>query len=292
MKSIGRERNGYHRLWWYGINDNTRQAARGAEVKGSMLRAGRFFLNYFGLHLLKLSWSFFGGRVLGGLRDWLTADVQIRFSDDEDRGITFHLSLSRLASVWITLPLPRALLTPWMINDRVFGVRLGYIGDIAWILFAHAEWAEDCGMTDYYRRQNPRRHTNAQLWPGWEVKLRWPPVLTWLFGRAKTDKRVVSVTPVEIPLDGRTYPATVALEAWETRRARWPWAYRRRLSSNIEVPAPPRFAGKGENSWDCGDDGIYGMSSSELSPASVVGQYVKRVLENRERYGMPRAEAS
>jgi len=59
------------------------------------------------------------------------------------------------------------------------------------------------------------------------------------------------------------------------------------VSSNLEVPQPPQFSGKGESSWDCGDDGIYGMGSRETSPAKTVGEYIKRVLENRERYGMP-----
>jgi hypothetical protein len=281
--------NGYHRLWWYGINDNERRLARGVTVKGSMLRAGRWFLHYYGATALKLSWSFFGGRVLCGWRDWFRADAVLRFSTGDDRGVTLHLSLSRLASAWITVGLPQRWLSPWMIEDRDFGVRLGYIGDIAWVQIGHAEWAESTGMGDYYRRgHGSQRYSRAQLWPGWEIKLRWPRVLDWVLGRAKRDKRILSTVSVQIPLDGRTYAGTVNIEAWETRRARWPWAYGKSVSSYIDVPHPPQFAGKGENSWDCDDDGIYGMGSRETSPAAVVGDYIKRVLESRERYGMPR----
>lgn len=288
MRSIGRERNGYTRWWWYSINDNRRLISRGVEeYTGSILRHGRWYLYYFGTTLLKLSWSFFGGRVLGGLRDWLTADVMVSFNDDEDRGVTLHLSLSRLFSVWVTVALPRRWLSPWMIHDRVFGVRLGYIGDIAWVLIAHAAWAEDCGMTGFYRRQKPRKYTDAQLWPGWEIKIRWPRVLDWIFGRSKHEVRIVAETPVRFQMDGREVEATVRVEARENRRPRWPWAYRKSIGSWIEVPKPPQFAGKGENSWDCGDDGIYGMGSRETSPAAVVGDYIKAVLESRERYGMP-----
>lgn len=288
MASTGRERNGYSRWWWFSINDNRRLIARGVEeYTGSILRHGRWYLHYFGTTLLKLSWCFFGGRVLGGLRDWFTADALVSFNDDEGRGITLHLSLSRLFSVWITVALPSAWLSPWMIHDRVFGVRLGYIGDIAWLLIAHAAWAEDCGMTDYYRRQEPRKYTDAQLWPGWEIKLRWPRVLDWTLGRSEHTVRIVAETPVRFQMDGREVEATVRVEARESRRPRWPWAYRKSLGSWIEVPKPPQFAGKGENSWDCGDDGIYGMGSRETSPAAVVGDYIKAVLKNRERYGMP-----
>lgn len=287
MKQLGKERGGYHTFWWYLINDNRRSIARGMEAKGSILREGRFYLNYYGYHALKLSWNLLGGTVLGGWKDWLSADAEIRLSYEEDPGITLHLSLSRLIAVWITIGLPRRWLTSWMLSDRTFGIKLGYIGDIAWITFAHAQWAEDCGMTDYYRRQNPRTHTDLQLWPGWELKIKWPPVLDWVLGRAKHHKTDVQSTYVKIPLDNKEYDGKLTIEQRYFKRPRWPWAYRRAYTSYLEVKSPPRFAGKGESSWDCGDDAIYGFGTNELRPASVVGLYVKRVLENRERYGMP-----
>lgn len=52
---------------------------------------------------------------------------------------------------------------------------------------------------------------------------------------------------------------------------------------------PPAFSGKGENSWDGGDDGIYGIGF----PIDKVGAtydgaiqaYIVKVIENRKRYG-------
>lgn len=278
---VGAERNGYHAWWWFFTNDNRKRVGR-QEIYGSILKYGRFRLYRYGFSLLSASWRF--GSQLSGL------DLVLRL--DTDDGATVHFSVFGLVSLWLTLGLKRRWLEPWMLDDREFGVRLGYIGDIAWIQIAHAEWGTSTGMLDYYQREKPPRYTPLQLWPGWEIKLRWPRVDRWLFGMEKRDKVVVSQESVAFEMDGRKYHGLISWEQWETRRPRWPWAYSRSQTAWIEVNDPPRFAGKGENSWDCDDDGIYGTGSRERTAAGVVGDYIKRVLQNRERYGMPRAVAS
>lgn len=66
---------------------------------------------------------------------------------------------------------------------------------------------------------------------------------------------------------------------------------------------PPAFSGKGENSWDCGDDGIWGCSIA-IPPAlgiafaeirhkaerqaiidAAIAGYIEKVQQNRQRYG-------
>jgi hypothetical protein len=211
---------------------------------------------------------------------------------DDDPGIQLHLSLFGLPGLWMTFGTPRRWFQRWMISDRVFGVRLGYIGDIAWVSIAHTQWAEDCGMTSYYRAEKPRRYTNAQLWPGWLLKLRWPPVTRWLFGHVDFKIEDLRQKAVSYDFDGRKYHALLKWQRYTWRRERLPWPHRTRYSTYIEHTDPPQFAGKGENSYDCDDDGIYGMSSQEKTEAGVVGDYIKAVLKNRERYGKPRDRAT
>lgn len=66
----------------------------------------------------------------------------------------------------------------------------------------------------------------------------------------------------------------------------------------VEIKNPPKHAGKGENSWDCGDDGTYGMSrpysgpdikSIWLNQESVFEycclKYCEHVVRDIQKYG-------
>jgi hypothetical protein len=66
------------------------------------------------------------------------------------------------------------------------------------------------------------------------------------------------------------------------------WTYRfgivkRRDSVDLRIDGGIPFSGKGENSWDCGDDGLYGTGGDTLEKA--IGHVVTYVLERRKRYG-------
>ena len=74
------------------------------------------------------------------------------------------------------------------------------------------------------------------------------------------------------------------------RRERWLRPKDVRRGFQIKALQPPQFAGKGENSWDCGDDGIYEMSTfTARNVGEAVAEYVKHVLGYRKRYGLPSA---
>lgn len=261
------------------VCNDAEKVIHGVRMGGSVFREGRFFLYAGNRERLYASWSFWN------TLNWL--EVYCR-ADSEDALVKLGLILPRLAYLCVGIGVPRRWLDPWMIHDRVFALKVWYISSLVTALVAHADWAEDCGMTDYYRRQEPRRYTNRQLWPGWEIVVKFPPVLRWILGAAKIEKAVIDTKPVTVELDGRRYEGTWQLERWQTTRPRWPWPYRVRISSYIDMPHPPQFAGKGENSWDCDDDGIYGMGTNEATVGGAVGEYVKAVLKNRERYGAAR----
>ena len=45
------------------------------------------------------------------------------------------------------------------------------------------------------------------------------------------------------------------------------------------------FEGKGENGWDCGEDGLYGCGSNGASIEHAIGTTVEKVLDTRRRRG-------
>ena len=259
-------------------NDAERRVG-GISLGGSAWRAGRFFVHSSGRSRAMVWWHFFS-RL-----NW--AEVSVKFDTEEGGEIALGVIVPWLASFGISLPLPTRWLRPWMIQDRVFDLRLGYIGDIAWIEVAWAQWAQDCGMTDYYRRERPRKYTDLQLWPGWQLKLRWPPLLDWVFGKRKYRQETRRSMPIQILMDMHQHDGLWTLRETWSERQRWPWRYHVRFYSDIDMPDPPQFAGKGENSWDCGNDGICGMSSRELTPLGAIGDYMAAVMKARAKYGMP-----
>lgn len=89
---------------------------------------------------------------------------------------------------------------------------------------------------------------------------------------------------VRIPMPEGEYAAVLTPQRQTWTRPRW---FRHvRDSFDISIPNGIPFAGKGENSWDCGDDGLFGMSADgtvEQAIEAVRGT----VLRSRQRYGMP-----
>lgn len=73
------------------------------------------------------------------------------------------------------------------------------------------------------------------------------------------------------------------------------------ISVKIDINDPPMRSGKGENSWDCGDDGSYGLSTrwegsqihwknmKELQEQAT-WLYVESVLKDSKRYGGSNSE--
>lgn len=127
----------------------------------------------------------------------------------------------------------------------------------------------------------PGTHKRAPKWRDFSLDL-----IDLFLGRAVyTSTTLKDGIAVEIPLPEKTYPATAKLETATWKRPRWPFTTRRE-SVWLEIPSPGLpFAGKGENSYDLGDDGFYGLGSDSLSIPKAIGHAVTATLERREKYG-------
>jgi len=103
-----------------------------------------------------------------------------------------------------------------------------------------------------------------------------------ILGRVKFTERDLETFPVRIPLPEGVYDgvATVKENTW--KRPRW-FAYTR-ISTWVEMGLGLPFPGKGENSWDCGEDALCGYGSDSTQYWDIVADGVRACLQNRCRY--------
>ncbi len=80
------------------------------------------------------------------------------------------------------------------------------------------------------------------------------------------------------------YPLKLQREIRTWKHARWPFTLYHRYV-DIEAVRAAESQGKGENSWDCGPDAIWGMSSPGHSYEDAVAAYVKATLRDRRKRG-------
>jgi hypothetical protein len=108
-----------------------------------------------------------------------------------------------------------------------------------------------------------------------------------LFGKTKYSTRTLEERAIKIAMPEGTYDATAKREASSWLRPRWPWSpfSKRRTTVKIEIPGGIGIPGKGENSWDCGDDALFGMSCSADTIEEAIGKVIASALKTRRRYG-------
>ena len=111
--------------------------------------------------------------------------------------------------------------------------------------------------------------------------------LDFLFGRQKHRERDLEAVETLVPTPEGGVLATVRLfeSTWERRR--WPWWPLTRCldRAEIELREPIPVPGKGENSWDCGEDAIYSLTCPARTVSEAVAAVVESYTRTRERHG-------
>lgn len=109
----------------------------------------------------------------------------------------------------------------------------------------------------------------------------------FVFGRTKHFECVLSVHEASATLPEGLYDCTVTMkrEWWQRPRAFWRTATVTR--AHIDCPSGIPVPGKGENSWDCGDDAIYGRTAPADDLAGALKELAADVLKTRRRRGVP-----
>jgi hypothetical protein len=140
-------------------------------------------------------------------------------------------------------------------------------------------------------------HSRGLWWRFWSPSMSWSsktpkwrdghfdPTDFLLGGTRCTTEQVGEPVEVLVPMPEASYRGVVKIERRVWTRPRWPWPVVERTGATIDMIEGVPFPGKGENSWDCGEDAIFGTGSDEPTPEAAVAAVVKAALNNRRRYG-------
>lgn len=180
---------------------------------------------------------------------------------EQEDGLTLHAALPPF-SFWLGLPVPRR------IHER-----FGWRGVVLFSLKVHdrALWWQFGGNNMEWSSTTPRWKHGCFHFDD------------FLLGQQKFSERVLSTHEVLIPMPEGPYQAKLKLEECEWKRPRWPWPIRRR-TAQVEIPVGIPHQGKGENSWDCGEDALFGLSCEAWTVDEAISKTVASALKSRRKY--------
>jgi hypothetical protein len=169
-------------------------------------------------------------------------------------------------------------------------------------LFGWGVWIGP-GDSDSERREYGIAFHNGSLWwrwgadiMGWDSRTpKWRDccfhVSEWILGsRTSEVAEILEEREIQIPMPEGCYPAKARLEM---RVQRGRFRTRRWRCVNLDVVDTKGgipHDGKGENSWDCGSDGTYGVYMHVDSIEQAIGNLIASSLRDRARYGNSFAE--
>lgn len=249
---------------WHAQNLNERRHG----PDGPMWRHGRAWFHWWGLKpelsrlCLGVEW------VIWRPRDcWFRARLSINDAFGEDYDLSGSLSLPWLgAFYWYWEGLWPKCLERRLPKDKEFKVEL--YQEYLWVDF----WWSDPAM-------NWGRNTNR--FPAFHLSINWKDLL---LGKERHElKHLTDWQEIVVPMPEGSYRGKVRIEQRTWSRPRWPWK-RVRTAADIDMIEGVPVPGKGENSWDCGEDAIMGMGSEPTVPDAIAA-VVRSALRDRERYG-------
>ncbi len=80
-----------------------------------------------------------------------------------------------------------------------------------------------------------------------------------------------------------SYRGTCQLESVTWKRPRW--FKHQSQQASIEMQEPVPIPGKGENSWNCGQEAVHGTMLEASSVSEAIGKFTTSILQSREKYG-------
>ena len=139
-------------------------------------------------------------------------------------------------------------------------------------------------------------HDGTLYWHGWSSSNEWRSNDRWyrrgsfnfldfLLGRSSSNEEELEAREVLIPMPERSYRAHAKFVRRIYKRPRWfarrYFAVDMKMHDGEQIPMP----GKGENSWDCGNDATFGLYTPASSIEEAIGNLVSGVLRDRWRRG-------
>jgi hypothetical protein len=197
-----------------------------------------------------------------------------RNGGESDLGLDIYAG--RLASLWLRL---RAPWTKWARVDQASGDPDWYYARHTGVrLFPH----EGCFLRVEVEARDGRSSRSDPWWREMRVGK------TQILGRTRHEREVVETGETVVPMPEGNYAATWKRERWTRHYVRFPGtllAPRSHESVTLDIAGGIPHWGKGENSWDCGMDGLFGIGGATVEAA--VGNAVAAALRSRKSYGGP-----
>lgn len=137
----------------------------------------------------------------------------------------------------------------------------------------------------WYGVQTMSSDTEQHVFFMWRDRL-----LDAVFGRTVCTTAYGPERKISVAMPEGDYPAVAKFEWRCWSRPRWPF-HKMRLSTDVEIPRGIPFAGKGENSWDCGDDGLFGSGCGGHDYEKAAAKMREIVMDYRRKNGMPSERA-
>lgn len=211
-----------------------------------------------GLHHITLEWRFFSVKNCWSL-GW-------QLADDFEHTFGCHASLPWLFSIYFS------------VDRRPPTWMRGITGQYATALYG---FRLDRSRVNVCWRHNDM-DSSADL--GWSRSFWWQDI----HGKVSVTHEVIEEHALSYRQPGYAeYPASYHdIKLLRVRSTySWPRFWKRSkvvMSYEIKLDDPPKFPGKGENSWDCGEDGIYGMTVGDVySVTEAVFRYRDEVQKLR-----------
>lgn len=123
--------------------------------------------------------------------------------------------------------------------------------------------------------------------PWWKrgVAIHFDDIVLGRTRHSKTERRPSE--RVVIRMDGYEYHGTATFERATWKRPRWFATVRDSVWISMDQGHGLPHSGKGENSWDCGDDALYGWGVEGDDVQAAINDGIARVMKYRKRYGNP-----
>lgn len=210
------------------------------------------------LHCGDTTWRFEGYLGKKANHTMIGADLG---GDEND--ILFKLGIKRLFSVYFGVEdlLPRKLM------HKLFG----YDGRIYELSLSEEYFTLDFHRDDY---------GYSEGWKGIHWMFNWKE---FLYGKWEYKSEIIDNKRILVPMPEGNYPATVEIKKVSRGYKR----SKKQLTSNyqIDLDIPIPYEGKGENGWDCEEDGTYSSNIMANSLEEAIQNLVDSSLKYRVRYG-------
>jgi len=233
---------------WKNLNDLPGVKDR----QGHPLWHGRLWFNFGNRRCIGFSWNF-KSRFCG-------CDVTF---DSCDRDVVLHTALPPV-SFWLTLEgfVPNEYLKK--VDQRTIGWAVHH-----WMLWVYP-----------WKRVHELCSSDPKWW---DMSFNLHPG-EWLLGGTEYKQEVLDEKVVDVPMPEKSYKMQVTLseDSWPYKRA--PWFGPKVLRAHCEMEEPIPYPGKGTMSYNCGEDGLHGITMPCESFEEAIGKVVESVLDKRRRY--------